>query len=145
MSEKQYARPAQPLPHVLLAAREKFFQRILSEALDMDGYPVTLAPTADEAFAVARASLHPLLLIADHTMVLFTWDFLPLFTDHADQLPHIEWVTVGVSEYPENRAQAYFAEREAEHLPFRLTVAQFFAAVERAAQRLLTVENASRA
>jgi CheY-like chemotaxis protein len=124
------------LPHVLVACGDPHYEAMLSEILELEGYPLTVVETPDEAFAVARASLHPLMIIADSTMIFFGKGFLALFTEHADALPPLEWVTIGLIEYPRNGGQAFFARREAEHLPFRFRVVQFLTAIERAALRL---------
>jgi hypothetical protein len=75
------------------------------------------------AFAVVRASLHPLMLLVDHHR--FQWpeeDFTARFIVFADELPPLAWVVLGHVWSPPNELETFHAERKAERidLPFGL-------------------------
>jgi CheY-like chemotaxis protein len=124
-------------PHVLVAADDPAIGRLIEFFIEENlGYRVTRVTTPCEAFAVARASHHPVVMVADYFPDMLTGELIPLFAEYVSDLLPLAWVIHVPWVEPPATAATFFAEREAELLwtPFRSE--EFTAAVARAARYL---------
>lgn len=134
--------------HVLIAVSEPCIGSLVHDVIeDENECRVTLTSRADDAFAVARASLHPLVVVVDQTELAMSSDgFIRLFTEHADQFPLIAWVALmGTNPHPMEEVRTFLAATDAIHLLTPFDVKDLLEVVERAAGRLLTVDDSSHA
>lgn len=129
-----------PRTHVLVAVSDTVIGGLVRDAIEIDlaWCRVTLTSRADDAFAVARASLHSLVVVVDQTGLAMVEDgLIRLFTEHADQLPPLAWVALmGTVPHPIEEVQTFLAATDASIVLTPFDVEAMLAVVERAAGRL---------
>jgi DNA-binding NtrC family response regulator len=123
--------------HVLLAVEDPAIGRLLEMILEEDAdCRVTRVDNANDAFAVVRASLHPLVVVTNDFMLRWT-EFGVRCIEHADELAPTAWVVMAFHrEHFTDELEAFLAERAAEHMVMPFQLEDFVAAVGRAAGRL---------
>jgi CheY-like chemotaxis protein len=121
--------------HVLVAIDDPTTGRLVADLLqEVGSYSVTQALDPPGAFAVARSSLHPLVVVVDD-WIMKSSDIVSLFTDHADEMPHLEWVAFGYALLTDD-LEAFLTERAAERVVAPFKAEDLIAAIGRAADRL---------
>jgi CheY-like chemotaxis protein len=135
-----------PRTHVLVAVSDRDVGTIVHDLIEEEfGCRVTVTSTVGDAFAVARSSLHPLLVVVDQTMFRMDSEGLVrLFTTHADEIPPMVWVALMSNNVLPDEVRAFLGAMDAFHLltPFDVEN-DFLPAVERAALRLARQDMAS--
>jgi hypothetical protein len=116
--------------HVLIAVSEPCIGSLVHDVIEDEiGCCVTLTSRADDAFAVARASLYPLVVVVDQTELAMSSDgFIRLFTECADQLPPLAWVALmGMDPHPLQEVRVFLASTDASIVPTPFNVEEMLA------------------